>query len=89
MVTRLSYNELKIVSYTQRHDVSHFESKTADLNSFLKDDAFENQEELISKTYLCCHSDQLVGYIIGLHNTKNLGRSNVKKEINLADVCLG
>lgn len=63
MVTRLSYNELKIVSYTERHDVSHFESKTADLNSFLKDDAFENQEELISKTYLCCHFDQLVGYI--------------------------
>ncbi|MCD4799339.1 MAG: GNAT family N-acetyltransferase [Methanosarcinales archaeon] len=63
MLTRLSYNELKIVSYTERHDVSHFESKTTDLNSFLKDDAFENQEELISKTYLCCHSNQLVGYI--------------------------
>ena len=38
MVTRLFYNELKIIPYTQRRDVSNFESKTADLNSFLKDD---------------------------------------------------
>jgi len=49
MLTRLSYSALKIVSYTERHDVSHFESKMTDLNSFLKDDAFENQEKLISK----------------------------------------
>lgn len=63
MRSHLSHEELKIVPYTKRHNVSRFESKTPDLNAFLKEDAFENQEELISKTYLCCHSNQLVGYI--------------------------
>ena len=63
MHTRFSYDELEIVSHTERHDVSRFESRTSDLNAFLKEDAFKNQEELISKTYLCYHFDQLVGYI--------------------------
>lgn len=63
MHTRFSYDTLEIVSFTERHDVSRFESRTSDLNAFLKDDAFENQEELISKTHLCYHSNQLVGYI--------------------------
>ncbi len=63
MHTRFSYDELEIVSYTECHDVSRFESRTSDLNAFLKEDAFKNQEALISKTYLCYHFDQLVGYI--------------------------
>jgi hypothetical protein len=63
MCNNFSYDELKIVPYRKRHNVSRFESRTADLNAFLKEDASKNQEELISKTYLCCHSNQLVGYI--------------------------
>jgi GNAT superfamily N-acetyltransferase len=63
MPSRLPYTELEIYPYTEGWDVSCFESRTSDLNAFLKDDAFKNQEELISKTYLCCHSEQLVGYI--------------------------
>ena len=63
MHTRFSYDKLEIVSYTERHDVSHFECRTPDLNAFLKEDAFKNQEELISKTYLCYLFNQLVGYI--------------------------
>jgi len=73
MHTRFSYDKLKIVLYTDHHDVSRFESRTPDLNAFLKEDAFENQEELISKTYLCYHFNQLVGYI-------NLTTDIIKKE---------
>jgi len=63
MPTRLPYDELEIYLYTEGWDVSCFECVTSDLNAFLKEDAFKNQEELFGKTYLCCHSDDLVGYI--------------------------
>jgi len=56
-------NELWIVSYTERHDASRFNSTEKELNDFLKEDALENQQRLISKTYLCCHSNQLIGYV--------------------------
>ena len=59
MHPRFSDDELRIVSYTERHDVSRFNSTVKELNDFLKEDALENQHELISKTYLCCHSNQL------------------------------
>ena len=63
MHPRFSDNELRIVSYTERHDASRFNSTVKELNDFLKEDALENQQGLISKTYLCCHSNQLVGYV--------------------------
>ncbi|RZN16036.1 MAG: hypothetical protein EF812_00730 [Methanosarcinales archaeon] len=63
MYPRFSYDELQIASYTKRHDISGFESTSPELNEFLKEDALKNQEELISKTYLCCHFNQLVGYV--------------------------
>ena len=78
MQTRFSYNELKIVPYTERHDVSRFESRTADLNAFLKEDALENQKELINKTFLCCHSNQLVGYIT--FTTDIIEKEEVRKD---------
>jgi len=63
MCPRFSYDELQMIPYTRRHDVSGFESASSELNGFLKEDALKNQEELISKTYLCCRSNQLVGYV--------------------------
>ena len=63
MCPHFSYDELQIVPYTKRRNVSDFESTSPELNEFLKEDALKNQEELISKTYLCCHSNQLVGYV--------------------------
>ena len=63
MHPRFSDNELRIVSYTERHDASRFDSTVKELNDFLKEDALKNQQGLISKTYLCCHSNQLVGYV--------------------------
>lgn len=67
MHPRFSHNELRILPYTQRHDISRdiscFESTSLELNEFLKEDALKNQMELISKTYFCYHSDKLIGYI--------------------------
>ena len=64
MHSRFSYDELEIVPYTEHNDTSsHFECASPELNDFLKEDALENQKELISKTYLCYYSNQLVGYI--------------------------
>ena len=63
MHPRFSDDELRIVSYAERYDVSRFESTSNELNDFLKEDALKNQKELISTTYLCCHSNQLVGYV--------------------------
>ena len=63
MHSPFSYDELKIVPYMEHNDASHFECASPELNDFLKEDALENQKELISKTYLCYHPHRLVGYI--------------------------
>jgi len=78
MRTPFSHDELKIVPYTESHDVSLFESRTEDLNAFLKEDALENQKELINKTFLCCHFNQLVGYIT--FTTDIIEKEEVQKE---------
>ena len=78
MHTHFSYKELKIVPYTEHHDVSRFESRTADLNDFLKEDALENQKELVNKTFLCCRFNQLVGYIT--FTTDIIEKEEVQKE---------
>jgi len=63
MCPRFSYDELQIIPYLKRCKVSGFESTSPELNEFLKEDALKNQEELISKTYLYCYSNRLVGYV--------------------------
>ena len=62
MHSRFSYDELQIVPYTKRREVSGFKSTSPELNEFLIEDALKNQEELISKTYLCYYFNSLVGY---------------------------
>ena len=78
MYPRFSYDELQITPYTKRHDVSGFESASPELNGFLKEDALKNQEELISKTYLCCHFNQLVGYVA--FTTDIIRKKDVREE---------
>lgn len=78
MHTLFSYDELKIVPYTERRDVSQFESRTTDLNEFLKEDALENQKELVNKTFLCYRFKQLVGYIT--FTTDIIEKEEVQKE---------
>jgi len=41
MCLRFSYDELQIVPYTKRHDVSGFESTSSELDGFLKEDALK------------------------------------------------
>ena len=78
MRTFFSYDELKIVPYTESRDVLLFESRTEDLNAFLKEDALENQKELLNKTFLCYHFNQLVGYIT--FTTDIIKKEEVQKE---------
>lgn len=54
--------DLDIFSLSKRSDVSSFCCSNTDLNDFLKNDSLSNQEELISKTYICYHQKHLVGY---------------------------
>ncbi len=63
MHPHFSDDELRVVSYTERHDVSRFDSAAKELNDFLKEDALKNKKDSVSKTYLCYHSNQLVGYV--------------------------
>jgi GNAT superfamily N-acetyltransferase len=83
-----SHDELKIILYTQHHDtyndISLFESNSSELNEFLKEDALKNQIELISKTYLCYYSDQLIGYIT--FATDILKAEEVQKEERIEDI---
>ena len=44
MHPRFSDDELRIVSYAERYDVSRFESTSNELNDFLKEDALKNQK---------------------------------------------
>ncbi len=67
-----------MIPYTDRHDVSGFESNSSELNEFLKEDALKNQEELFSKTYLCCRSNQLVGYVA--FTTDIIRKKDIRKE---------
>ena len=78
MHPRFSDDELQIVSYAERYDVSRFESTSNELNDFLKEDALKNQTELISTTYLCCHSNQLVGYVT--FTTDIIRKKDVREE---------
>ncbi|MGP8320639.1 MAG: GNAT family N-acetyltransferase [Methanosarcinaceae archaeon] len=32
------------------------------MNDFLKNDALENQEQMVSRTYVCCYENQFVGF---------------------------
>ena len=78
MCSHFSYDELQMIPYTDRHDVSGFESTSSELNGFLKEDALKNQEELFSKTYLCCRSNQLVGYVA--FTTDIIRKKDIRKE---------
>ncbi len=60
---KISYSELQNVPLTNRHNLVYFESANADLNDFLKNDALTDQEEMVSKTFLCCWNKSIVGYI--------------------------
>lgn len=53
MSSIISNSELIIAPLDEDDDLSFFSSASSELNDFLKEDAFNDQEDLISKTSLC------------------------------------
>lgn len=59
---RIPDSDLSIIPLSKRTDVASFCCTNGDLNDFFKRDSLKNQEELISKTYVCYYLDHLAGY---------------------------
>ncbi|WP_321430369.1 GNAT family N-acetyltransferase [uncultured Methanolobus sp.] len=55
-------SDLSIRLLSKRVDLSSFCCTNDDLNDFLKNDSLKNQDDLISKTYLCYYQEHLAGY---------------------------
>ncbi len=55
--------EIRIIPLTKRYDLTSFNSSNVELNDFLKNDALKDQENMVSRTYLCCWKKNIVGYI--------------------------
>lgn len=58
----ISFNELHIEPLTKRHNLNNFSCTERDLNDFLKNDAFNDQEELTSRTFVCIYNNKVVGF---------------------------
>lgn len=56
-------SELSIVALNKTHNLSSFTCSSPELNDFLKNDALNDQINLISRTGLCFWKDQLVGFV--------------------------
>ena len=56
-------SELTIFPLNESNDFSSFSCASPELSDFLKEDAFNDQEDLISKTSLCSWNGELAGYI--------------------------
>ncbi len=61
-IEQIPHDELQILPLTKRHELASFVSTNDDLNDFLKTDSLEDQENLISRTYLCCWKKSIIGY---------------------------
>jgi len=51
-----------IVPMTKRYNVTPFTSTNTELNDFLINDALHDQDEMISRTYLCCLNKSITGF---------------------------
>ncbi|MDY0387784.1 MAG: GNAT family N-acetyltransferase [Methanolobus sp.] len=58
----MSEFKFSISPLSERNDVLSFCCQNKDLNDFLKNDALGNQEQLISKTYVCYYQKDFAGY---------------------------
>lgn len=68
-MVQIPYDELKIVPLTERDKLTSFNSISTELNDFLKNDALKDQENMISRTYLCFWKEELVGFVTLLADT--------------------
>ena len=55
--------ELSIELLNARFNLAPFDSGDKELNEFLKEDALEEQQKLLSKTHLCFYKNRVAGYI--------------------------
>jgi len=62
MPSSIPFEDLDFVLLNADHDLSGFHSTEPELDEFLKDDALENQNNLISVTRLVYSHGNLVGY---------------------------
>jgi len=51
---QILYEELHIMPLAKRHILGSLDSTNSDLNDFLKNDALQYQEDMVSRTHLCC-----------------------------------
>ena len=61
MVVNLLRDDVTVFPFSEKHNTDSFNCTNHDLNDFLKNDALENQEQMVSRTYVCCYENQLVG----------------------------
>lgn len=78
----IPFNELYIESLTERHDLSNFVCQEEDLNEFLKTDAFNDQNILISKTYVCIYKNRVIGFFSLLADTIKVKDLQKRDNIN-------
>ena len=69
MSGKIPYSELKIVALTKEHDLGYFNSKSLELNDFLKNDALDDQKYLINKSYICFFKTRITGFFTLLADT--------------------
>lgn len=62
MVVSILRDDVTIFPLSVRHNTDSFNCTNHDLNDFLKNDALENQEQMVSRTYVCLYEKQLVGF---------------------------
>ncbi len=76
------YDELQIVPLSERHELTFFNSKSAELNEFLINDALKDQENMTSRTYLCFWRETLAGFITLLTDTLEVRMVHQSEGIN-------
>ena len=62
-------SELHTIPLNKNHNLSSFSCLTRELNDFLKNDALNDQNNLISRTSLCFWKNELVGFFTLIADT--------------------
>jgi GNAT superfamily N-acetyltransferase len=57
------HENLRVLPLTEGNDLQKFRSSNYELNDFLRNDARSSQDKLITRTFLCYHLDDLVGFL--------------------------
>ena len=77
-----SADKPSIVPLTKRYDIISFTSTNAELNDFLINDALDDQDEMISRTYLCCLGKSITGFFTIVADTIEVQAINEKDSID-------